>query len=88
MRFRLETGRTHQIRMHARHEGHPILGDKLYGGKTADPAVRAAAAGLGRQALHAAILGFRHPRDGGRVRFEAPLPDDLQRTLKELELAG
>lgn len=85
MRFRLETGRTHQIRMHARHEGYPILGDKLYGGKTADPTLRTAAARLGRQALHAAVLGFRHPSGLGIVRFEAPLPDDLQRTLKELE---
>jgi 23S rRNA pseudouridine1911/1915/1917 synthase len=88
LRFRLETGRTHQIRMHARHEGHPILGDALYGGKTADPTVRAVATRLGRQALHAAILGFRHPRDGSNVRFEAPLPDDLQQTLTELQAPG
>jgi 23S rRNA pseudouridine1911/1915/1917 synthase len=88
MRFRLETGRTHQIRMHARHEGHPILGDALYGRKIADLTLRAAAARLGRQALHAAILGFRHPRDGSNVRFESSLPDDLQQTLRELQPPG
>lgn len=88
IRFGLETGRTHQIRMHARHEGHPILADSLYGGKIADPTLRAVAARLGRQALHAAVLGFRHPRDDGFIRFQAPLPDDLVATLTELEPSG
>jgi 23S rRNA pseudouridine1911/1915/1917 synthase len=80
----LETGRTHQIRMHCRHVGHPILGDELYGHKIRDPRLQAAAAGLRRQALHAAVLGFRHPRTGQVVRFESPLPADMLDVLTAL----
>ncbi len=73
----LETGRTHQIRMHARFLGHPILGDLLYGREARDPKLRAASDLAGRQALHAELLGFDHPLSGERVRFESPLPADL-----------
>jgi 23S rRNA pseudouridine1911/1915/1917 synthase len=86
---RLETGRTHQIRVHLAHIGAPCLGDPLYGAGAPAPAVRAAmaAAGLQRQALHAAVLGFTHPITGESLRFESPLPEDLaslQRALKAL----
>lgn len=71
----LETGRTHQIRVHMAHVGHPLLGDELYGwgGRP------------GRQALHAAGLAFHHPVTGEFLRFESPLPADLQGLLAELE---
>lgn len=75
----LETGRTHQIRMHARHLGHPILGDLLYGREARDPKLRAATDLLGRQALHAELLGFTHPQSGERLRFECELPEAMQR---------
>jgi 23S rRNA pseudouridine1911/1915/1917 synthase len=76
---RLETGRTHQIRVHLAAIGCPCLGDPVYGsGPPAEPVRRAiAAAGLARQALHAAVLGFRHPITGEALRFEAPLPADM-----------
>lgn len=82
---RLETGRTHQIRVHlAERGGTPILGDPLYGKMPQEPALRAAAAALGRQALHARVLGFVHPATGRPVRWESPLPDDLARCLAGL----
>jgi 23S rRNA pseudouridine1911/1915/1917 synthase len=87
---RLETGRTHQIRVHMSHIGHPLLGDQLYGSGFATKAVRlpedaqAALATLGRQALHAAILGFEHPRSGEFLRFESPLPNDLAALIEAL----
>ncbi|RTL15752.1 MAG: RluA family pseudouridine synthase [Burkholderiales bacterium] len=65
----LHTGRTHQIRVHLMHSGHPLLADALYGG--------APALGLARQALHAARLGFSHPVTGEALRLQAPLPADL-----------
>jgi 23S rRNA pseudouridine1911/1915/1917 synthase len=87
VRFRLETGRTHQIRVHAAHLGHPVFGDPTYGGEHVryGPAVgsrRAFVANLlkrlgPRQALHAHTLGFEHPTTGAAVDFEAPLPDDM-----------
>jgi len=64
---RLETGRTHQIRVHFSHIGHPLVGDSLYGGKPLLP----------RQALHARTVTFLHPFTGGKMAIEAPLPDDL-----------
>jgi 23S rRNA pseudouridine1911/1915/1917 synthase len=70
---RLETGRTHQIRIHAAGIGHPVLGDPQHGGDV----VRSFRPRAPRMALHAALLGFVHPRTGAPVRFEAPLPDDL-----------
>jgi 23S rRNA pseudouridine1911/1915/1917 synthase len=81
---RLETGRTHQIRVHFREHGHPLVGDRVYGRPARDPAVRAAAAALGRQALHARELGFRHPVTGAELHFETPVPADLQAAIDAL----
>jgi 23S rRNA pseudouridine1911/1915/1917 synthase len=82
VRFRLETGRTHQIRVHAADHGWPLLGDPLYG---RTPRRLAAIAGaLGRQALHAAVLELDHPVTGARLRFESPLPADLTAALAAL----
>jgi 23S rRNA pseudouridine1911/1915/1917 synthase len=82
VRFRLETGRTHQIRVHAADHGWPLLGDPLYG-RTPRP-LAPIAAQLGRQALHAALLELDHPTTAARMRFESPLPDDLARALSQL----
>ncbi|MFO7567208.1 MAG: RluA family pseudouridine synthase [Enhygromyxa sp.] len=86
-RFELETGRTHQIRMHARFVGHPIFADPLYGRRPKDPIARALAQTLGRHALHAAVLGFEHPEGTGRLRFESPLPPDLKALTEALSQA-
>lgn len=78
---RLETGRTHQIRVHLAFRHAPVLGDPVYGSSKPAKAVADAveAAGLKRQALHAAVLGFAHPITGEALRFETPLPDDMAR---------
>lgn len=76
----LETGRTHQIRVHTQAIGHPCVGDPLYGG---DP-VLAARLGLERQWLHAVELGFDHPGTGEPVRFTSPYPGDLARALRRV----
>ena len=88
----LETGRTHQIRVHLAHAGLGLIGDPVYGG-----ARKASAKALGevadtvkafpRQALHAAFLGFDHPVSGRSLSFESPLPDDMQNLLAGLRLA-
>lgn len=76
---RLMTGRTHQIRVHLSEQTQtPILGDALYGRKPADEELRSLCDELGRQALHAHVLGFVHPLSGEALRFVAPLPPDLE----------
>jgi 23S rRNA pseudouridine1911/1915/1917 synthase len=88
---RLETGRTHQIRVHLAHIGHPLLGDAVYGAgfksKSAQltEAGRAALARLGRQALHAATLGFVHPVTGEELSFESPPPEELSSLIRSLK---
>ncbi len=83
----LETGRTHQIRVHLTHAGHALLGDPTYGGRRRVPA-RVPGADLAnafpRQALHAASLGFVHPVTGETLRFQAALPDDMADLLEAL----
>ncbi len=79
----LETGRTHQIRVHLAHIGHPVVGDPVYGARKRYPAgasdaLRATLDGFGRQALHAAELGLDHPFTGKPLAFTAPLPADMQ----------
>lgn len=81
----LDTGRTHQIRVHLASIGHPLLGDPVYGGRRDSQAWRVAA--LERQALHALRLELDHPLSGERVRFRSPLPTDLQRALERLREA-
>lgn len=74
---RLETGRTHQIRVHMKSIGHPLLGDPVYGLKNRKD-------GISGQALHAMILGFQHPRTGEYMEFSAPYPADFQALLEKL----
>jgi 23S rRNA pseudouridine1911/1915/1917 synthase len=80
LRLELETGRTHQIRVHLAHLGHPVFGDAPYGGPTAP--------GLKRQALHASRVAFAHPTSGEPLAFEAPLPPDLAALRDSLQSAA
>ena len=73
----LETGRTHQIRVHMKYIGHPLVGDPLYGPRKV--------IGKDGQFLHAALLGFKHPRTGKELVFEAPLPENFQKMLDKLD---
>ena len=76
----LHSGRTHQIRVHLHHLGHPVLGDKLYGAKHAGD--------FPRQMLHAWKLGFDHPRTGERLRFDAPVPRDFAQAMHQISGGG
>ena len=81
---RLETGRTHQIRVHLSEAGTPILGDPLYGSVPKNPALRSVANALSHQALHARLLGFIHPVTGKPMRFTAEPPADFKVALEQL----
>ena len=88
---RLATGRTHQIRVHLASIGYPIVGDPLYlrrvpaAAKAINQPLRGHLLDFPRQALHAASLGFKHPRTGRTISFEAPLPTDMQTLLNDVE---
>lgn len=90
VRCELETGRTHQIRVHMAHIGHPLLGDHIYGSGFKTKANRlseeqqTALKALNRQALHATVLGFEHPKSGEFLRFESALPNDMATLLAAL----
>jgi 23S rRNA pseudouridine1911/1915/1917 synthase len=89
IRCKLETGRTHQIRVHMAHIRHPLLGDPVYGGRFKIPKgmsekCREAIQSFRRQALHAGVLGFSHPTTGEDMRWEIDLPTDMQQILDEL----
>jgi 23S rRNA pseudouridine1911/1915/1917 synthase len=88
---RLLTGRTHQIRVHLAHRGHPLIGDPVYGTRAGRAVASrgpagAAIAGFPRQALHARLLGFTHPATGEKLSFESPLPADMAELYFNLEL--
>ncbi len=93
VKLNLETGRTHQIRVHLSHKGHPVFGDETYGGRephsvnlTAN--IKARISNLldiiPRQALHARLLGFIHPRTGEHLKFESELPDDMKEVIGKI----
>jgi 23S rRNA-/tRNA-specific pseudouridylate synthase len=90
LRCMLETGRTHQIRVHMAHMRHPLLGDAVYGSgfaasaRNLPPAARLALDRLGRQALHAAELGFLHPMSGEELHFRSSPPPDMAALIKAL----
>jgi len=90
LKLRLETGRTHQIRVHMSESGHPLVGDPVYGGSARaaglkSPEFRGMVKKFGRQALHAKTLGFRHPSTGEYIEFDSELPEDMQTLLDYLE---
>lgn len=90
MEFSLETGRTHQIRVHMQHLGYPLVGDPVYGGHYRRPgggseALAQCLRNFKRQALHAKELAFIHPESGEGVNFTADLPDDLSALITQLQ---
>ncbi len=87
LRCKLETGRTHQIRVHMAHIQHPLVGDSLYikGAQKCPPSLRAMLAKFPRQALHAAQLGLEHPTTGEWLKWQAPLPEDFTQLLKDIK---
>jgi 23S rRNA pseudouridine1911/1915/1917 synthase len=91
LKLRLETGRTHQIRVHLAHLGHPVVGDAVYASgfkakaRVLPEPAQEALRHLGRQALHAAELGFEHPATGKKLRFTSPLPPDMADLVAALE---
>ncbi|WP_376707976.1 23S rRNA pseudouridine(1911/1915/1917) synthase RluD [Kangiella sp. TOML190] len=89
IKLRLETGRTHQIRVHMAHLKFPLIGDPLYGGRFRTPTkitpeLRETIGGFRRQALHASLLGLMHPATGEYIEWRAPLPSDMQQLLVSL----
>ena len=91
LRLRLETGRTHQIRVHMAHIAHPLVGDPLYGGrprpsKGASESFIQTLRDFDRQALHATMLRLYHPITGELMEWHAPIPDDMQKLIQELQL--
>jgi 23S rRNA pseudouridine1911/1915/1917 synthase len=90
LRCRLETGRTHQIRVHMQSIGHPLLGDQVYGSrqKNISPHLAQRLSGFSRQALHAQKLELAHPRHGERIAWEAALPEDMHNLLSALRQRG
>lgn len=83
-RLSLQTGRTHQIRVHLAYKGHPVVGDSIYGGKKKQRFKGVDRLLIGRQALHAYKLGFLHPRDGKYLELESPLPEDMVELLGKI----
>ncbi|MBI5890716.1 MAG: 23S rRNA pseudouridine(1911/1915/1917) synthase RluD [Nitrosomonadales bacterium] len=91
VRCRLETGRTHQIRVHMTHIGHPLVGDSVYQRgtqKCPQPLLRELLNGFPRQALHATQLALDHPVTGERMEFHSPLPDDMEELLEQIDEAS
>ncbi len=86
VKCRLETGRTHQVRVHMRHIGHPLIGDPVYANRQNAIKIGPNRSKFARQALHAAKLGFIHPVSGKKIRFESNFPADMQELLSELSV--
>lgn len=88
LEVRPKTGRTHQVRVHLAHVGHPLVGDEIYGGKTAsEKRFHRKILEFSRPALHAAGLAFTHPTKGDRLEFTCPLPEDMGRLIEALRKA-
>jgi 23S rRNA pseudouridine1911/1915/1917 synthase len=81
LRVNVKTGRTHQIRVHMASEGHPVIGDRVYGGSSHRTDIK-------RQALHAHMIGFRHPKTGKKLQFQSPLPKDMKDFLDKLRVGA